>query len=219
MRNLLYFLFYVLLFSCSVQKNNKLNNKYTTPISIESELTETEGDIINDFIDVELKKDRYKNYKDSEIVVIEEALKKHQSVETYIYSNNEWISMNKINRRDDIENRYFLDSLHIKKLKLELEKEEIYHWKASDFKNINVSLLKYEELRRIINSGDYINFPSKLIIYLSKPLIIDENNAFISFEAGNGQLGFHSINHFTVLMRKINNKWEQSDYYYDGVFN
>jgi hypothetical protein len=58
-----------------------------------------------------------------------------------------------------------------------------------------------------------------LIIYLSRPLIIDEKNAFISFEVGNGQLGFGSITHFTVLMRKVNNKWEQNDYYEDGVFN
>jgi hypothetical protein len=82
-----------------------------------------------------------------------------------------------------------------------------------------VSLLKDEELRTIINTGVYVNLPSRLLIYLSKPLIIDENNAFISFEIGNGQLGFASINHFTVLMKKVNNNWVIFEYFYDGVFN
>lgn len=213
MKNLLYLLFCVLLFSCSVQKNNKLNNTLTIPISIESKLTETEGNIINDFIDVELKKDRYKNYKDSEIVVIEEALKKTKPLSVYAFNLKYKKSWGKF-----IDN-WILDSLQVKKIKLELEKEEIYHWKVSDFKNIKVSLLKYEELRTIINTGAYSNFSSRLIIYLSRPLIIDDKNAFISFEIGNGQLGFASITHFTVLMRKVNNKWEQSDHYEDGVFN
>ena len=219
MKNILYVLFYALFFSCSTQKKNNLNEKYTAPISIERKLTSTESKIINDFIDVELKKERYKNYRDAEIVIIQEALNKHQSVETYIYSNNEWISMNKVNRREDIENQYFLDSLRIKKLKIELEKEELYYWKVTDFRNIKVSLLKYEELRTIINTGAYSKFSSRMVIHLSKPLILNENNAFISFEIGNGHLGFHSINHFTVLMKKIDNKWEQSNYYYDGVYN
>lgn len=220
MKKHIFILSLVLLFSCSAKKTNKLNSIPTAQISIETKLTETEFNINNDFIDVELKKERYLNYKDFEIVIIEEALKKYQSVETYIYSYDEWISMTKIDRREDIENRYFLDSLYVKKIKLELEKEEIYHWKISDFKNIKVSLLKYEDLIKIIRINAYGSTISKrLIIYLSKPLIIDKNNALISFEIGNGQLGFHSINHFTVLMKKVNNKWEQSDYYYDGVFN
>ena len=220
MKKHIFILSLVLLFSCSAKKSNKLNSIPTDQISIETKLTETELNIINDFIDVELKKERYLNYKDFEIVIIEEALKKYQSVETYIYSYDEWISMNKIDRREDIENRYFLDSLYVKKIKLELENEEIYNWKVSDFKTIKVSLLKYEDLIKIIRTNAYGSTISKrLIIYLSKPLIIDKNNALISFEIGNGQLGFKSINHLTVLMKKLNNKWEQSDYYYDGVFN
>ena len=219
MKNLIYLLFCVLLFSCSSRKNNKLNDLNSTPISIESKLTEAEGNIINDFIDIELKKERYKNYINSEIVVIEEALKKYKSIETYLYSRDEWISIDRINKMGDPQNKYFLDTLQINKIKFELENEEIYHWKVSDFKNVKVNLLKYEEFRTIINTNAYADFSSKLIIYLSSPLIIDENNAFLSFEIGNGQLGFQSINHFTVLMTKVNNKWTQSDYFYDGVFN
>ncbi|MFE3869589.1 hypothetical protein ACFX5E_16120 [Flavobacterium sp. LS2P90] len=219
MKNLFLILFYTLLFSCTVQNRNTVVDVQMNPISSMSKVTEIEDNIINAFIDVELKKDRYKNYKDAEIFVIEEALKKHKSLETYIFSKNEWNAMHKIHRGEDRTEIYFLDTLQINKLELELEKEEVYHWKTSDFKNLNVSLLKYEDLVTIIKTAAYSNFSIRLIIYLSKPLIIDENNAFVSFEVGAGQLGFHSINHFTVLMRKVDNKWEQINLYYDGVYN
>ena len=98
MKKSIYFLILLLSYSCSIQKSNTLNNKKTDQISTESKLIETEGNIVNDFIDVELKKDRYKNYKDSEIVVIKEALKKYKSIEAYQYSHDEWISMDRINK-------------------------------------------------------------------------------------------------------------------------
>jgi len=50
-------------------------------------------------------------------------------------------------------------------------------------------------------------------------LIIDKNNVLINFEIGDGGFGFYPITHFTVLMRKINNKWVEIGYYEDGVFN
>ncbi|POY41085.1 hypothetical protein C3L50_00725 [Flavobacterium alvei] len=219
MKNIILFFLGLMLISCSIQSSSNQNAKKKSTAFLGNNLIDVESNIINSFLNVELEKERYKNYKDFEIVVIEEALKKYKSIEAYQYSCDEWISMDRINKIGDIENRFFLDTLQIKKIKIKLEKEEVYHWKVSDFKNIGVNLLKYEELRNIINTGAYITLPSKLIIYLSKPLIIDENNAFISFEIGNGQLGFSSINHFTVLMRKVNSKWEQSVFYEDGVFN
>lgn len=219
MKNLLCLSIGVLLVSCSSQKNKNSDTVFIPKVSIENKLTDTESNVINDFIDAELKKERYENYKDFEVIVIKEALKKNQCIETYQYSHNEWISMDRVNKIGDIENRYFLDDLQVKKIKLNLEKEEIYHWKVQDFNYIKVRLLTHEELRTIINIGAYGNSTRRIIIYLSRPLIIDENNAFVSFEVGNGQFGFNSINHFTVLMRKINNKWEQRYNYYDGVFN
>jgi hypothetical protein len=214
MRKHIFILSLVLLFSCSAKKSNKFNSIPTAQISKETKLTEMEVNIINDFIDVELKKERYLNYKDFEIVIIEDALKKMKPLSDYEFNlkyKDSW---------GEGITYWILDSVQVKKIKLELEKEEIYHWKVSDFKNIKVSLLKYEDLIKIIRTNAYGSTISKrLIIYLSKPLIIDENNVLISFEIGNGQLGFHSINHFTVLMRKVNDKWEQKDYYYDGVFN
>src|SRR5574343_465932 len=105
----------------------------------------------------------------------------------------------------------------IKKIKNQLKNEDVYHWKVSDFKNLKVKILKHEELRKTTNTGEYLQ--NNLIIYLSKPLIIDKNNVLISFEIGDGGFGFYPITHFTVLMRKINNKWVENGYYEDGVFN
>lgn len=203
----------VILFSC---QNQKEFTKRNLTAKSKSNLNKIENSIINDFLDIELKKERYKRYKDYEIVIIEEALKKIKSIDTYLYSFDEWNSMNKINKSEDVKNMYFLDTIQIKKIKNNLKDEEVYHWKVADFKKIKISLFKYEELIKTTNTGEYLK--KKLIIYLSRPLIIDENNAFISFEIGNGDLGFSSITHFTVLMRKKENKWVESGFYEDGVF-
>lgn len=214
MKNTIIIAVLLLLNSCSSNKTKDQISKNDVNLS------ETEKTIVNDFLDGELKKERYNNYKDFEIVIIEEAVKKNKSLDTYLYSLDEWNTMNKIKKSDDIKNLYFLDTIQVKKIKLELEKEIAYKWKVSDFKTIKVSLLRYEDLIKIIRTSAYGSTISKrLIIYLSKPLIIDVNNALISFEIGNGQLGFHSINHFTVVMRKVNYKWTANDYFYDGVFN
>jgi len=211
MKKYIFILSTVLLFSCSTTKQQKRIG--ITSIPTESTLTKVESDIVNEFLDIELNKELYKRYKDFDFFVIEEALKKSKPLSDYEFNykyKNSWGSSI---------TEWILDSLQIKKIKDEIENEEVYHWKESDFKSIKTTMLKYEKLREIIKKGTYgSNVTKRLIIYLSKPLIINENNAFISFEIGNGQLGFNSITHFTVLMRKINNKWVESGFYEDGAF-
>lgn len=180
--------------------------------STQNNLTETENNIVNDFFDAELKKDRYKNYKGYEIFIIEEAIKKSKPLSAYEFNLKYKQSWGK-----SIEN-WLLDTVQIKKIKFEIEKEEVYHWRASDFKSTKVNFYKYEELRTIINTGAYTKLPKRLIIFLSKPLIINESNALISFDIGNGELGNSAITHFTVLMEKANEKWEENEYFHDGVF-
>jgi len=60
---------------------------------------------------------------------------------------------------------------------------------------------------------------SGFLIFLSRPLIIDQNNACISFDFSNCNYLCNGINHLTILMRKVNNKWVENGYYEDGVFN
>lgn len=215
MKNTFAVLFCILLFSCSIQKNGTKNIHPIIPVPIDSSLSQTESDIVNDFLATELKKDRYKNYKDFEIIIIDKALKKIKAIEAYLYSYNERQS---INKSEEIKNIYFVDSLQIEKIKSELKKETISYWKISDFKKTKVNLLTNEELKNILNTVSYTNLPNRLIIHLSKPLIIDKNNALISFDIGNGKFGYSAINHSTILMKKVNNTWEQGGYYEDGVF-
>lgn len=194
-----------------------MRSKVSDTVTTEKNLTETESTVVNIFLDAELKKDRYKYYKGCEIFIIEEALKITKSIDTYLYSLEEWKIMNKVLKRTDSEKMYFLDSLQIKKIKLKLEKEQIYHWKVTDFKNIKVSLYKFEELRKSIRTGTSFDLPKKLIIYLTKPLIINENNALISFNIEIGDGVYSSLTHFTVLLRKANNEWKDIGHYDDGV--
>ena len=69
------------------------------------------------------------------------------------------------------------------------------------------------------NTGEYLNLPNRLIIYLSKPLIFDSEKAFISFSIGSSFLSFNPICHFSALMIKENNKWVKIATYDDGIYN
>ena len=185
---------------CSSQKINNQNDINITPISIENNLTVAEKDIINDFLETELRKERYKRYKNFQYVIIQESLTKRKAIETYAYCYEEYLFINRRKKVEDIENRYFLDTLQVKKILVGLENEEIYPWKVTDFKNIKTSIIKREELIKLTNTGSYINSPNRLIFFLSKPLMIDENKAFLSFDIS--QVNSH-INHFTIFMTKI----------------
>lgn len=199
-----------LLCSCSIHTQQGQTHKNV------DDLSKIERTIINTFLDAELSKERYIKFNNYRYIVIEEALKEMKSIDTYLYSLDEWNVMNKIKKSEDVKNMYFLDTLQINKIKNNLKNEDDYHWKVTDFKTIKVSLLKFEELRKNTNTGKYLG--NNLIIYLSRPLIIDNNNALVSFEIGKGDVGFYPITHFTVLMRKENNKWVINGYYEDGVY-
>lgn len=216
MRTIIFVIISLLIYQQNVGQSTR--PKKSDSVKIENNLTETESTIINIFLDTELKKARYKNYNGYEVFIIEEALKSIVSIDSYSYSLQEWKIMNRINKLSDSDNIYFLDSLQIEKLRLELEKELLYHWKASNFKNIKMGVYKYEELKMITNTGAFLNLPKRLIIYLSKPLIINKNNVLISFHIGNGEIGFNSINHSTILLRRVNDEWKESAHYEDGVF-
>lgn len=207
MKNIIVVLLSSLLFSCSTKKTEIQNNG-----SVSERQPELEYKITNDFLAVELKRERYKPYKHFELVVIEEVVKKARSINAYEYSYTNFYKNEK--ERD----YWILDSMQIKKIQSAVASEKQLYWKKSDFKTINVTLLKYEELRTIINTGAYVNFPKRLLLFLSKPLIIDQNNAFISFDIGNGTSGNNAITHFTVLMEKQGTRWLAKGYFEDGVF-
>jgi len=216
MRTITFIIISLLIYQQSAGQSTR--SKVSDSIPTEQNLTATENTLVNVFLEAELKKDRYKYYKEYELFIIEESVKKTKSIDAYLYSLTEWKSMNRISKISDSQNMYFLDSLQLQKINRALQKEQVYHWKVGDFNNLKVGLYKYEELRTIINTGAFVNLPKRLIIFLSKPLIINENNALISFNIGSGEIGNSIISHFTVLLRKENNEWNDSGYYEDGVY-
>lgn len=183
-----------------------------------SYLTELEKEIINDFLDEELKKERYKNYKYLDKFVFDQSIKQIKSVEAYIYSFNEWQVMNKYHQVKDTSNLYFLNRLQIDELKSKTEDQQSYSWKENDFNNFRVKLISYKSFNTKSISKKVFFEKKSFVISISKPLIIDQKNALISFEFSNCEYVCNNINHLTVLMRKIDSHWVQVGYYEDGVF-
>ena len=215
MRNLMLLsLFFIL--SCSTRKNDISiqENQNILP-----QLSQEEINITNDFLDTELASDRYKNYKNLEIVLIQKAGNGTGSLLVYEYAYKDWHTFGKKGTIEDNERLgWILNTIQVKELKNKYTNVENYNWEISDIKNFKVTIMKNETLIDIIKSGEYINLPEKLILYLTKPLIIDENNILISFNIGSSRLGYTSINHYTALMRKVNKKWVIRASYDDGVY-
>ncbi len=212
MKQIAYFILCIL-FSCSIKKNEKPYKKSTSSID---NLTKIERNIVDDFLESELASDRYKYYKDYQLVVIMESLPKKKAIESYLYTQRELLeSKGLTSKKEDTEKFFFLDSLEIKKINSELENETIYHWKISDF-NKKVSIVSDKKIIEMTNTGEYLNFSQRLIIYLSKPLVLGSKKAFISFSVS--IMPFNPISHFSVLMINENNKWVQSVTYFDGIY-
>lgn len=185
---------------------------------IQNNLTKDENSIVNDFLDSELKNQLYKKFDGYEIVIIEDAGNGIKSLNAYEYAYADFhLNVKNVTPEDNLRLGWILDSLGIKKYREKIINIDPYVWKVTDFKNIKVKLLKFEELTKTTNNGRYLK--KNLIIFLSKPLLIDEYNALLSFEIGNGDLGFNPITHFTALMKKKNDKWEVETSYWDGVMN
>ncbi len=197
--------------SCSVKKNNSLI-KTESSVLDRSEISATEKNIVNSFLEVELKKERYKTYSDFPISVIKESITKLYSLNIYenCYNGRDLPIKNSTN------NAWILNEDQIQKIKETLNIEKSYNWNVSDFTSFNVSIIESSDLIKTIKENAYTDLQKKMILYLSKPLLIGKNNAFISFKLGDSSLGFNTINIFTALLKKNQEeKWEIDSYYYD----
>lgn len=206
------------LVSCTSIKNTA-KTKETQPYkhlkSIVESLPTEEYNIVNDFLDIELASERYKFYIGKETILIEEAGNGLENLFAYEYAYKDFHSYgNKGTAEDNERLGWVIDTLHIKELKNKYSDKNPYNWQSSDIKNYKVSVMKNETTTKIINSGEYASLPEKLILRITKPLIIDNYNAFISFRLG--VLGFNTINNYTALMKKTNGKWKIVASYWDG---
>lgn len=215
MKQLTYFVLCIFLFSCSIKKNEISRKKSTGSID---NLTAIERSVVNEFLESELASDRYKFYQNYKYVIVKESSPKMKTIESYLYLKKESHEERDFAFKIEGEKKlFFLDSLKIKKIKSELENEIIYQWKVSDFKNnIKINIISDKKIKEMTNTGEYLDFSDRLIIYLSKPLLIDSEKALISFSVS--KMPFNPISHFCVLMIKKNNKWVQSVIYDDGIY-
>lgn len=221
MKNSIFLLLITVIFaSCTSKKNTIIKNKelllLTEVKPINDTLNIEEINLVNDFLSLELVSERYKNYKSSEIILIEEARDVIENLLVYEYAYKDFHSYGNKETGDDNERLgWIIDTAQIKELKNAYKDRKEYRWKSSDIKNFKVRTMKNDTIVNIINTGKYSNLQQKLVLYIAKPLFIDNHNAFITFTSRTLG-GIHSISNYTALMKKVNEKWEIRAGYWDG---
>lgn len=196
----------ILLFSCTATKSQ--SGQFD-----DSRLSDMERNVVNDFLDFELQKSDYKSYKNFNYFVIREAFPKMKPLSVY-----EFNLKNKNSWGKSIRN-WILDSSDIISLKRRFEREAPYYWTNADFSEIKAVIISNSEFIASTSSDGFMTEPNRLIMRLSRPLLLDKEIALLSFDIGNGNTGYGQINHFTVLMRNINGTWHQEEYFEDGIYH
>ncbi|MBE0393899.1 hypothetical protein HNQ02_003668 [Flavobacterium sp. 7E] len=220
MKYLIYTLLIAIFTSCTSQKKTP-KIKETQPLtqlqSLVDTLTIEEKNIVNDFLDIELASERYKSYNNLEIIMIEDAGNGIENLLAYEYAYRDFHSDgNEATAEDNQRLGWILDSIQIKELKNKYSDKKEYHWKSSDIRNFKVNIMKNDTLRNYLKKDRFIELSEKLVLFIKKPIIIDENNAFISITARKGFLFGSVFNNYTTLMKKTNRKWKTGASYWDG---
>ena len=169
-----------------------------------------ENRIVSDIISEQLASERYTHFKMLDIYLVETADNGYEALATYEYSHNYSQGIN-----DSI---WPYNSMQIKKLRDTLKNKKINPWTRSDIKNLKYSLTTWDTVVDNIRSEQYLNSPNTLIIRVSRPLLIDSRNALISFHSGTTEMGFNTVDRFTVLITKNGERWVRQHYYYDGIY-
>lgn len=214
MKILIYFIGILFFFGCAPKKITKgtFIETFVENTKVENSLSKNEKNIVNDFLDFELKKDKYKNYNNFKILLIKEAIGKTSSLTIYRYCYEE----RNLQIRSATNKDWIIDSLEIKNIQDTLENKN-YLWKTSDITNFKIDTIDVMTINKSTKSyKDYDKYKNKLVIYLSVPLIIKTNNALISYKCSNVVSGYRTIDMFTALLKKTKKgKWEIDSYYYD----
>jgi hypothetical protein len=219
MKYLIYILLIVIYTACSSQKNDskiKMNQSSTQIKSIVESITIEEYNIVNDFLDIELASESYKNKINGEVILIEDAGNGIENLLAYEYAYKDFHSYgNKATTEDNERLGWILDTLQTKKLKNKYNEIRVYQWKSSDVKNFKVSIMKNDTLRNYLKKDRFIELSDKLVLFIKKPLLIDKNNAFISIYSRYGFSG-NNLSNYTALMNKNSGKWKIVASYWDG---
>ena len=204
----------LLFFGCASKKETKdtsivTNIKRTID---ENTLSITEKLIVNDFLDFELKKDKYKNYKNFQPLLIQEAISKLSSLTIYRYCYEE----RNLKIRSASNKDWIIDSIEIKNIQDTL-RDKKYLWKSEDINAIKVNTIGVDIINKSTKSyKEYEKYNNNLIFYMSVPLVFKQNYAFMSYRCMDVIAGYSTIDMFTVLLKKKEKgKWEVDSYYYD----
>lgn len=82
-----------------------------------------------------------------------------------------------------------------------------------------MDIINEKDFNHYVSKGLLIEKPLIKVIYISKPLIVNKDKAFISFVTSSNEFNFANVYHFTVLMKKKDEKWVKTFIYEDGVFH
>lgn len=174
-----------------------------------------EKELINEFLKLQLNTNTLKPYKNIPIAFIKEASGVLSPLNDYEYSYNQYIyQFGKVNKSD-----WILDSTQVQKYKMLYKNEKRYVWQKNDFEIENFSIISTNDLKKSIQQGTYTDLPRRLIVYLSRPLIIDKKNILISFTAGNSSFGFSTVVRHTVLMKKKDGVWTFDNFFYGNIYD
>ena len=217
MKNILFLTFSLFLISCSIKKSKESISQQESVFSSLSNLSKEESNIVNDFLEIELKSEQYKSYKNLETILAEEALNQTYSLNSYEYAYNEWHKYNKENNDLNEQLGWVIDDKQLQELKLKYTNNKPFYWRKNDIKNYNITIIKNEVLKNGAKTGTSFDKPERLVLYISRPLMINQNQAFLNFISSNSMYG-NMIHHFTILMKKNNNKWVEGPTYGDGSF-
>ncbi len=213
MKNLICIVLIFNLCSCISKKqtNTNLEKVQLTEIKKEVNLSKDEYDLVNDLLDAQFTSGRYKNEQYIDKVLIQDSGDYWWSLQGYEFclKFKQECHLQKENTP--------IDSIQLKKLKIKLTQEKPYNWKTKDIKNYKVKLMTAYDFANSIKKAEYIGRPEKLILYISKPYILNENFGFVYFNSGASNTGFTNIERIYVSMKKENGKWVKNNYYQDGI--
>ena len=170
--------------------------------------------IVYDFLQTELKQERYKNYPIS-------------SYDWCLVGDTGYLigdyeaeyKQIKMASKNFVRDSYFpIDSISIERIKKKNESLNFAPWEVNDFPNYNFKIIKQELIRDNIKSGVYTDIRPMLVISISVPLFINKNLFIIGFTSQDTKLGSEMIRYFSALMVRKNGKWEKKYEYFNGVY-
>lgn len=191
--------------SCASQLNNKNSTKEYT-------LSSNEKNIISDFINEEFSSKKYNNYKNYKIYLRRKGFSEFSPLLIYGFCYDE-----RNNKVRTANNKYWiLNKEQLKTIKDTLQIKN-FTWKETDITNFRVSMIDSEDVNNSIKKGgDYEQYNESLILSLSTPVLINKNNAFLTYLCVEALYGFSTFDFYAVLLKKNKNgKWLIDSYYYD----